>query len=147
MRLPIPPSGPVLQHSRGGAAALLVVHPLVNGMGPRHPVQKQEAVDVVYLVLNRSRLESVGFQAHFFPRPRQEAADMEATGPTHISGEVGDRHAPLSSPILARRADHGGIHEYEAAVTGSGLGVAADVETEHLRRYSDLVGSQSNTSR
>jgi hypothetical protein len=97
-------------------------------------------------VLDRSSLEGVRAQRDLVGRARQYACDREAGRAFDVAGEVGDGHAALAGFFLAAGFDDDRVAEDEDAVAGAGLGVAGDVQGEHLGRDSDLGSGEAHAA-
>ena len=116
-------------------------------MGTGDPVEEEQALRVVDLVLQRHGLEGVGRDLDPLPRDRQLPADDQPPGAAHVTGEVGHRHAPLPAALAAGGGEGLGVAQDEAAVARAGLGVARDVDAEQPGREPDLLGGQADAPR
>ena len=119
----------------------------VDGVRTGDAIEEQQALGVVHLVLDGDRLEGVGLDEDPLPGDRQLTAHGEPTGPGHVAGEVGDRHAPLPAAFASRPLDDVGVAEDEESVAGPGLGVTGDVHAEHAAGDADLLGRQPDAPR
>ena len=114
---------------------------------PVDPVKEEQAVGVVDFVLQRHGLETVGSDLHPLAGQRQLTSNHKALTPGHIPGEVGNRHAALTTPLAARRADNHCVAQGEQTVTRARLDMTRDVEAEHPGGHTDLLGGQSDATR
>jgi len=111
-----------------------------------HPVQEEQTIGVVDLVLERDGLEAIGDDLHELPGDRELTMDNQTPSPGDVPGEVRHGHAALATSFLASRADNHRIAEHKKAVTRAGLGMTRDVHAEHPGCDTDLVGRQSDTA-
>jgi hypothetical protein len=109
---------------------------------PADPVQKQQTVGVVDLVLERNSLETVRDDLHPLPGQRQLTANDNPPAPGDVPGEVRHRHTPLATAFLASGADDHPVAQGEKSVTRAGLGMAGDVDGEDICGHADLLGRE-----
>jgi len=84
---------------------------------PADPVQEEQTVGVVDLVLQRHRLETVGVDHHPLPGQRELASKDQTPAPGHVPGKVRDRHAALTAAPAASGTDDHGVAQHEQPVT------------------------------
>src|SRR5665811_653776 len=112
-----------------------------------HPVQEEQTVGVVDLVLQRHGLETIGDDLHPPAGQRELTCNDQTLTSGNVPGEVRDRHTALATALLASRTDDHGVAQDKSPVTRAGLGMTRDVDAEHPRGNTDLLGGQSDTTR
>ena len=107
----------------------------VQGVRAGDPVQEQQPVEVVDLVLERARLEGIGGRARAPPRCRAPRRGRPAGSPAsrHRSGRAPTGSPPGRAPTGVA-CSTSGLASTSGAVTGPRLGVAGHVEREHPQR-------------
>src|SRR4051812_20118530 len=135
-------SSPVLSSflgnaTRGSVGSLSVDAASEDAVARDDPVEEQQTVEVVELVLHSTRLEGVEVQRALLPVESDAAHDQRA-GAAHVAGQVGHAHAALTPDIAAVARDDDGVEEHHLAVTRARLGVAGDVDAERASRHADL---------
>ena len=102
-------------------------------MGAGHPVEEQQPVGVVDLVLHGDGLEGVGLDLTHSPVtgswPRTVSRRARATSPVKSGTDM----QPSRPRSCGSRSTHLGVAQNEQPVTGPGLGMTADVDAEHPR--------------
>ena len=114
---------------------------------PVHPVQEEQTVSVVDLVLQGNRLETIGRHVHPLTGHRQLPPNNQSPSPGNVTREVGDRHTALATTFLASRTHDHGVAQNERTVTRTGLDMSGDIQAEHPRGDSDLLSSKSYATR
>src|SRR3954453_14753542 len=87
----------------------------VDGVRSGHPVEKQQAGTVIYLVLDCPCLERVRCDLYLTPTG-QVPHDDQPAGALDVPGEVRNRHATLTGLLPLARLDHLGVAEHEGTV-------------------------------
>src|SRR5690242_9218147 len=97
-----------------------------------NPIEEEQALAVVDLVLQHTGLEGVRLDGDLGARPRRLTSYDDAGGPLDVAGQVGHGHATLAGLLVPRRADHFGVAEHEGTMSGARLRTLGHVDAEHL---------------
>ena len=85
------------------------------------PVQEEETVGVVDLVLQRHSLECIGDDLDRLPGDRKLTPDNHTLASGDVPGEVRHGHTALTTPLPASRGDDHGVAQDQEPVARAGF--------------------------